>query len=198
MLDDEEERAQVAQAKSLLDGARAELTHAEGEFERAKPLSEERIFSDKQFAEAKYGLEVAKSKVAQAEAALAVAEVRLANRTISSPIDGIFLKKTKSIGESVERFEPVARIIDLSYLETVVYCDASLFGTISAGNQISVQVSKSDESPAAVIQGQVIYVDPIIDPASGTFRVRIRLPKSDSTAPGYTAVLLLKANSAQH
>jgi len=41
-----------------------------------------------------------------------------------------------------------------------------------------------------VVQGKVSYVDPIIDPTSGTFRIRVRLPNSEDTAPGYTAVLL--------
>jgi RND family efflux transporter MFP subunit len=190
ILDDNQEKAELAQAEAVLRASQAEVSHAEGEFERAKPLSEERIFSDKQFAEAKYALEVARSRLAQAEAAVALAKVRLADRTIISPFDGIFLKKSKSIGEAIERFEPVARLVDLSYLEIVVYCDASLFGSFNRDRAVSVQVSKSDDSPSVVVQGTVSYVDPIIDPASGTFRVRVRLPASGSTAPGYTAVLL--------
>ena len=195
VLDDDQERAELVQAESIRKAALAELAHAEGEFERAKPLSEERIFSDKQFAEAKYALDVARSRVAQADAAVELARVRLANRTITSPIDGIFLKKTKNIGEAVERFEPVARVVDLSYLEIVVYCDASLFGSIGQNHEIPVQVAKSDDSPAALVQGRVLFVDPIIDPASGTFRVRVHLPKSDVTAPGYTAILMPQSKS---
>lgn len=190
VLDDDQEKAELAQAEAVLRAAQAELEHAEGEFERAKPLNEERIFSNKQFAEAKYLLEVARSRLAQAQAAVALAKVRLADRTIVSPFDGIFLKKSKGVGEAIERFEPVARIIDLSYLEIVVYCDASLFGSFKGNNAVSVQVSKSDDSQVVVVQGTVTYVDPIIDPASGTFRMRVRLPASDVTAPGYTAVLL--------
>lgn len=190
VLDDHEERAQLAQAEAMLRGAQAELAHAEGEFERAKPLSEEKIFSNKQFAEARYALDVAQSRVAQAVASLQLAKVRLSDRTIVCPFDGIFLKRVKGVGEAVERFEPVARIIDLSFLEIVVYCDASLFGTFRVEQDVSVQVSKSEDGQASIVQGQVSYVDPIIDPASGTFRVRVRLPASPTTAPGYTAVLL--------
>jgi len=189
VLDDDQEKAEVAQAEAVLRGTEAEVGHAEREYDRAKPLSEERIYSDKQFDEAKYALETARSRAAQAQAALTLARVRLANRTITSPISGIFLKKSKQIGESVERFEPVARIIDLSYLEIVVYCDASLFDILSGKGEIAVQVSKSEDRHV-VVQGTVSYVDPIVDPSNGTFRIRVRIPSSADTAAGYTAILL--------
>lgn len=190
-LDDDQEKAELSQAESLLQGAQAELGHAEREFERAKPLTDERIYSDKQLSEATYVRETARSRLAQAQAAVDLARVRLANRTITAPFTGIFLKKTKNIGESVERFEPVARIVDLSFLEIVLFCDASLFDTLRKQTEVSLQVSKSDDRHV-VVRGRVTYVDPIIDPASGTFRIRIRLPNSPDTAPGYTAVLLLQ------
>lgn len=195
VLDDEQERAELAQAEAMLKGAQAELAHAEGEFERAKPLSEEKIFSSKQFAEAKYALELARSRVAQAQATLAIARVKLADRTVVSPIDGIFLKRAKNVGEAIERFEPIARIVDLSHLEITVYCDASLFGAFKERQLVSVQVSKSEAGHIAVVEGTVSYVDPIIDPASGTFRTRVRLPRSEVTAPGYTAILIPPGDS---
>jgi RND family efflux transporter MFP subunit len=188
VLDDDQEKAEVAQAEAVLRGAEADLERAEAEFERTKPLSAERIYSPKQFADSKFMLETARSRVAQAQAAVVLAKVRLANRTITSPINGIFLKKTKEVGESVERFEPVARIIDRSYLEIVVYCDASLYDTLSGRSEVAVQVSKSEDRHV-VVQGKVTYVDPIID-STGTFRLRVRLPDSGDIAPGLTAVLL--------
>jgi RND family efflux transporter MFP subunit len=198
-LDDDQEKAEVAQAEAVLRGAEADMERAEAEFERTKPLSAERIYSPKQFADTKFSLETARSRMAQAQAALVLAKVRLANRAITSPINGIFLKKTKEVGESVERFEPVARIVDLSYLEIVVYCDGSLYDTLSKRSEVAVQVSKSDDRHV-VVQGKVTYVDPIID-STGTFRIRVRLPSSEDIAPGLTAVLLpqskLTSNAAK-
>lgn len=188
VLDDDQEKAEVAQAEAILAGAQADLERALAEFERTKPLSAERIYSPKQFADSKFAMEAAKSRVAQAQAALDLAKVRLSNRAITSPIDGIFLKKTKEVGESVERFEPVARIIDRSYLELVVYCDSSLYETFYGRTEVAVQVSKSDDRNL-VIQGRITFVDPVID-STGTFRVRVRLPESSEIAPGLTAVLL--------
>ncbi|MBI4659562.1 MAG: efflux RND transporter periplasmic adaptor subunit [Verrucomicrobia bacterium] len=199
ILDDDQEKAEVAQAEAVLRGAEADMERAEAEFERTKPLSAERIYSPKQFADTKFALETARSRMAQAQAALVLAKVRLANRAITSPINGIFLKKTKEVGESVERFEPVARIVDRSYLEIVVYCDGSLYDTLSKRSEVAVQVSKSDDRHV-VVQGQVTYVDPIID-STGTFRIRVRLPSSEDIAPGLTAVLLpqlkLTSNAAK-
>lgn len=189
VLDSDQESAEVAQAEAVLRGSQADLDHAERDFERVKPLSQEQIYSDKQFSDARFAFEAAQSRVAQAQASLALAQVRLANRTIVSPIGGIFLKKTKNVGESVERFETVARIVDISSLAMVVYCDASLFEQLKDFRTALIQVYKNQET-FITVTGKVSYVDPIIDPMSGTFRMRIQLPLSRDVAPGYSAILL--------
>jgi RND family efflux transporter MFP subunit len=189
VLDSDQESAEVAQAEAVLRGSQADLDHAQRDFERVKPLSQEQIYSDKQFSDARFAFEAAQSRVAQAQASLALAQVRLANRTIVSPIGGIFLKKTKNVGESVERFETVARIVDISSLAMVVYCDASLFEQLKDFRTALIQVYKNQET-FITVTGKVSYVDPIIDPMSGTFRMRIQLPLSRDVAPGYSAILL--------
>jgi RND family efflux transporter MFP subunit len=191
VLDSNQEKAEVAVAEAVLRGAQAELDHARQDLDRAKPLSQEKIFSDKQFADAKYTFEVAQNRVMQAEASLSLAQSRLSNRTIASTIDGIFLKKTKNVGEAVDRFETVARIVDITAVKMEVYVDGSLFDSLKGAQAVRVQVFKSQDNYVTV-EGKVTFIDPIIDPMSGTFRVRVELTPSADVIPGYSAILLLQ------
>lgn len=188
-LDADEERGDVAQAEALVRGSRAEMERANAEFERIQTLSRDNIFSEKQILDAKTQAELARSKHEQSLASLQIARARLANRSIVSPIDGIFLKTNKAVGEAVERYETVARVVDIRSLEMVVFCDARYFSLFQTNQQVQVKVLKSpDDQP--IVSGVVSHIDPIVDPASGTFRVKVQLERSKAAVPGLTALLL--------
>lgn len=189
-LDMDTERAELAQAIALVDGAKAELDRTTSEYERARPLSAENIFSEKQLLEALTARDLAASRLAQAEAARDLAQSRLTSRTLTSPIDGIFLKTSKSVGEAVERFETVARVVDASRLEMLVYADARFFKTYTRGNQAKVRVTLPTGGQA-VVEGTVSHLDPIVDPATGTFRIRLQFEPTADVEAGYTAILLV-------
>jgi RND family efflux transporter MFP subunit len=189
-LDMDAERAELAQTIALVDGAKAELDRTTSEYERARPLSAENIFSEKQLLEALTARDLAASRLAQAEAARDLAQSRLTNRTLTSPIKGVFLKTSKSVGEAVERFETVARIVDASRLEMLVYADARYFKKFALGGKSKVRVSLPTGGQV-VVEGTVSHVDPIVDPATGTFRIRLQFEPTADVAAGYTAILLL-------
>ncbi|HWL17256.1 MAG TPA: efflux RND transporter periplasmic adaptor subunit [Opitutus sp.] len=188
-LDSNQERAELAQAKAAVRGADAELSRAENEFDRMQRLREDKIYSEKQLQEAKAAAELARSRQQQAVAAMELAKVRLENRDIVSPIDGIFLKTNKLVGEAVERYETVARVVDVTSLEMVVYCDARHFPLFKTGQQVQVRVLKSTEEQP-IVTGTISHVDPIIDPSSGTFRVKVRIERSADAIPGLPAILI--------
>lgn len=193
-LDADQERAEVAQAEAAVRGAAAEMERAAAEFERMQRLRDDKIYSDKQFLDAKAAAAQARSRFEQNEAGLQMARVRLANRTIVSPIAGIFLKTNKLVGEAVERYETVARVVDVTSLEMVVFCDAQYFSLFKAGQHVDVRVFKTTEEQP-IVPGTVVHTDPIIDPTSGTFRVKIKVERSENSVPGLSALLIAPAAS---
>jgi RND family efflux transporter MFP subunit len=189
-LDMDAERAELAQAVAMVAGAQAEFERTNSEYERARPLSVENIFSEKQLVEARTARDLAASRLAQTEAARDLAQTRLANRTLTSPIDGVFLKTSKSVGEAVERFETVARVVNSSRLEMLVYADAKYFKSFSPAKQVKVRVALPTGG-SQVIDAQVSHVDPIVDPSTGTFRIKLQIAVTNDISAGFTAVLLL-------
>ncbi|MDD2676886.1 MAG: efflux RND transporter periplasmic adaptor subunit [Methylacidiphilaceae bacterium] len=194
-LNSEEERAEISRAEAARAGAAAELAHAREEFARVEGLAKDGVSSQKQYQEAHFAVEAAQSRLQEREAGLEVARNRLEERLVRSPIDGIFFKKLKSIGESVERFEVVARVVDLSLLQMVVYCDAHLLGRSKVGDLRQIELLEGPFAGAKV-SAKVAYVDSLLDPATGTFRVKLILEPSEKTIAGISARLLLPGETS--
>ena len=192
-LDSNQEQAELAQAEAASRGAQADMERAKAEFERIQRLREDNIYSEKQFLDARAAAELAQSRYDQSRAAVELSRVRLANRSITSPIDGIFLKTNKLVGEAVERYETVARVVDVSSLEMVVFCDAEFFSLFRTGQQVDVRLFRSAEDQP-IVTGTVIHTDPIIDPSSGTFRIKIKIERSAQAVPGLAALLIAPAS----
>ena len=188
-LDMDSERAELAQTEAMVRGAKAELERAKAEYERARPLSAENIFSEKQLVDAKTTFELASSRLSQAEAARDLAKTRLHNRTLTSPINGVFLKTSKSVGEAVDRFETVARVVDASKLEMVVYADAKYFRKFRDVRSAKVAILLSPDS-TKFADAIVAHMDPVIDSATGTFRIKLQLDVAEDIVPGYTSLLI--------
>lgn len=196
ILDSRQEEAEVAQATASLHGTQADLERAGTEFARIEALFKDRIASDKQFEESRSLLKAAQARVEQAKAVLTLAQVRLDNRTLRAPIDGIFLKTVKSVGEAVERFETVARVVDASSLRFVVYGDYALLGRFLPGQKVSLQVQSSPEAENRV-DGIVLHIDPIVDSTSGTFRIIIEVKPSEKAIAGLSALLVTDSAPAR-
>ena len=105
-----------------------------------------------------------------------------------SPIDGVFFKKNKSVGESVARYEVVARVLDLSALELLLFLGPEYFGQFNLGDTVSLELLDGP-SRGVPVAGVVVFVDNVIDPASGTFRVRLEVGPTEQAVPGLGAKL---------
>lgn len=188
-LDDRAERIQLQNAEASLRRAEAERVKARKEFDRQKTLYDEKITSDKQFAEIVYALEQAESTCTQGLSSVQMAQLELDYRSIKSPCDGVFFKKFKSVGEAVQRNEIVARVIDDSALEVTVYASATYFGQIEVGQELSVQILDGPRTGDKV-KSTVTYADTLIDPASGTFRVKLEVQPAEGVYSGLGVMVL--------
>ena len=99
----------------------------------------------------------------------------LKQHSIRSPISGIIAERYLNPGESVED-QPLVKIAQIHPLRVEVVMPAERYGHIHRGDRAVVQL---DDSQGSTHRVQVVIVDPIIDPASGTFRVTLELPNPD-------------------
>jgi RND family efflux transporter MFP subunit len=124
-------------------------------------------------------LQKARENRALAKLDLERARAQLDQRTIKSPISGIIVERFVAPGEFVDN-QPLIRVAQMDPLRVEVILPAKMFRQIKPG-------MKADVIPEIYADGSysstVAIVDRVIDPASGTFGVRLELPNPDYRLP---------------
>lgn len=121
---------------------------------------------------AKIELAKAKDKREIAQLNLELAQAQLELKTIKSPIDGIVVDLYAMVGESVAD-RPIMKLAQIDPLRVELIAPTEYFGLIARGMEVEIQ----PERPAnRTYKATVTVVDQLIDPASGSFTVRMILP----------------------
>lgn len=114
----------------------------------------------------------ARENRSQAQLNLQQARTELALRTIKSPINGIVVDVYAQPGESVAE-RTIMKLAQIDPLRVELIAPTEYFGLIEKGMEVEIQ----PERPAdRVFRAEVTIVDQLIDPASGSFTVRMALP----------------------
>jgi RND family efflux transporter MFP subunit len=191
-LDSAVERAalQVASARAGMDGAllsrRASAELEARRRDRARKLFEENTLSldareevETQARVAAFEAVRAREDQRLAQLELERAQADLARRSIRSPIRGVVIDRSMSPGEVVDD-ETILRIAQIDPLWVETLLPAADFGSVRAGMRAAV----TPEIPGDEVHvAEVVVVDRVIDPASGTFTARLALPNPEHAIP---------------
>ena len=188
-----------SQASAELQAAISNQNFAGQKYQRSKDLVSRNFISQHALDESANELKVAEQKVIQAqqqlkiwERELGMAEAQLSMRTLKSPFDGVIIERYLSLGERMEE-KPIFRIAQINPLRVEVIVPASLFGTIKVGNTALVSPALTSVAP---LNATITLVDKVIDAASNTFRVRLRLPNPNHKIPAGLRCKIDFTNSA--
>jgi membrane fusion protein, heavy metal efflux system len=188
--DVEQAGVQAAEVRARIDAdvraAEANLTLARQRHARAVQLLEQGFVSSQAAEQARAEQEVAKQKLAQARAQkqvsareLGVVRAQLGQRTLRSPFSGVVIDRYVNVGERVED-KPLLRLAMLDPLRVEVVVPASRYGSVAVQDRLAVQPELPGVAP---LVAQVTHVDKVIDAASNTFRVRMKLPNPGNRLP---------------
>jgi RND family efflux transporter MFP subunit len=194
-LDDEEYQQQVAQAEADLKMARANLEDVQNslelarkELERAETLYKKGILSDAQFdsTRAQFNAQqsrykVALAQVANREAALETARVRLSYTKIVASWE-----KGSNIRYVGERFvdegallsvnTPIISVIEIQPIVAVIYVTDKEYFRIKPGQPVRVS---SSAFPAKTFTGKVARVAPLLKETSRQARIEIEIDNEE-------------------
>ena len=184
---------ELARSRASMEGdlksaqARVELTRKK--YERAEELVKKNFVSasSRDDAEGEYRLASEQLRAAQENRRLAELEVRraeevLAQRGIHSPVAGLVVDVVLRPGEltSSNQKDPIARLVEVDPLNVELILPVREHGKIKLGQVGHVM----PEAPVGgVYTARVEVVDRMLDAASGTFGVRLRLPNPGNKIP---------------
>jgi len=114
-----------------------------------------------------------------AQLALEEARVRLALKQVVSPISGYVVETGKAEGEYVDE-QPLVTLVNIDPLFVEVVAPSSYLGRVQKGMQAKVIPEAPMNSPHPA---RVSIVDPIVDAASGTIRIRLEMANPGGKIP---------------
>jgi RND family efflux transporter MFP subunit len=101
-------------------------------------------------------------------------------RLIRSPTDGVVTEVKLRPGEYVYETTPIVTIIQIDPLKVDLVAPAEYYGTLKVGMTAQVELL----SPLNITRpAEIDAIDPQIDVATDTFRIRLNMPNSDGAIP---------------
>lgn len=157
-IDDERLKLELARAEADLRRLRQDL-------ERQREMHERDMISTEAFERLQYEFEAQ-------QAGHELARLQLSYTSITAPIDGVVSERMIKVGNMVSTTEPVFRVTALDPLIATLHVPERELSRLAPGQ---VAALRADAIPGERFVGVVDRISPVIDAASGTFRVTVEL-----------------------
>lgn len=154
--------AQVKQAQSVLDQARAQLARV------TTPSAND--------------LKTAQAQVAQAQAALDIAKQNITNTKIVAPMDSTILWIGPHVGETVTPGAPAITLADLKHMQVQVGVDENTLALLKVGQTATIML---DALPGKTLTGKVSRINQMASMAAGIVSVPATVNIDSTDAPIY-------------
>lgn len=203
-LDARPAQARIAQSQAALIGARAETAEAEKTVERLAPLMQSGYISQQEFDDARVALETARARAGTAGAELESARLDAQYAQIRSPIAGRVGRIAIRQGSLVQAGgEPLTTVVAPGALDVRSALSEAdwpqVIAARAAGRVMAEVRPDSLGAPveqASAVQGELVFVDTQIDPATGAVPLKVRIAGSPGALmPGQGVRLRLMLGS---
>ena len=183
LLAEEGDQVRAGQVLARIDGDRVRLEaqrqlatvhKLENNFRRSQELAAQKLVSAEASDQIRYDLE-------SARASYALAKLELSYTNITAPISGVVAQRMVKPGNLITLNAPVFRIVNNSHLEGVLNAPEREMARLKTGLPVRMVV---DAVPGKVFAGKVDRVSPVMDSASGTFRVVCVFDNAPELRPG--------------
>jgi len=185
-LDDSIQRETVELAKATANGTVAiqyeqnQLASAQNQYDKVKDNpgfnDTEKRQKELEVKQAELAVEKAQEDQREDQIKLKREQITLDHMTIVSPIDGSVLRVNKQAGEETDE-NPLIVVVQMSKLNAVFFPPKEFFGKVHVGDKVMLDIEGEQR------EATVVTVDPIIDQASGMFRVKMEVDNADGRIP---------------
>jgi RND family efflux transporter MFP subunit len=207
-IDDRDYQAQLRQAYADRELAAANVKLAQAKLERERVLFGQHVISQDQLDVSENASLVARANLNRAEAEIAYAQFNVEQCQITSPIDGVVLKKYRELGDTInyggdiEAGGGTTDIVQLADTEDMrVEADISEndIAKVVMGMPATVAL---DAYPERSFDARVVKIYPEADRQKGTLKIEVKILKPDLTIvrPEMSAKItfMIAAGPSQH
>jgi RND family efflux transporter MFP subunit len=166
-LDDKDVRAQLHELRAREDFAKRELNRQTELIGRGSTTTQ--------------AYERASMDLRSLQGLISVQLEKLADYTITAPIDGVVLRRDGEVGEIADVGQVLFRIGVLRPLQIVAEVNEEDIPRVAVGQTVLL---RTDAFPERRLTGKVREVTPIGDPVAKTYRIKAALPDDTPLLPG--------------
>jgi len=175
-----ESTVEIQRAEAAWELAKVKEAGVREAVERGAGTSFELQEAELQTKSAELTLELLRQRKREAELELAQAEALHAQRELTAAIDGVVDLVLVAEGDTVEAFDPIARLVSAHRLWVDVSAPTRRTLGLSVGAPAWVRYTDDPESP--VVEGVIKHLAQVADASSGTRLVRVEVG-NDSGGP---------------
>lgn len=174
-LDTPELNWQLAQQKSMLLSAEANLDLAEDNLVRLQELAREGVVSDQQLKAAEAQAKVAAAQVKQSKASIALMETQLSNSVITSPIAGTVVARSLDVGAMALPSTPIMTIAESGALQVRLQVPERDLPQVNEGGRLHVT---SVALPGERFPARIREISEMLDPQTRLIPVKADLERN--------------------
>jgi membrane fusion protein (multidrug efflux system) len=163
--------------RSGIEIANVSLATAKANFAERSAKRNEELFGDDLLSS--HERDEIETEMLVAAMELKVKKEELAMRSVYSTVDGVVIERHNNAGEYVST-DPVVEVAVLDPLYAEVLMPFERFSDFSKGQELTISLPFPINSSH---KANITIIDPIIDSASGTFRMRLELPNKNYAIP---------------
>ncbi len=194
-LDPQNEETSLQASRAQLVAARAQQVDARNNFGRMRDLVAEDAVSRASFDQSEVLMKTADSAVESAQSQVTLAENRLSYTRLVPDVSGVVTAVGAEPGEVVGAGRMIVEVAKEGSRDAVFDFPAAVKDSMPANPDIMVALTMEPKATAA---GRIREVSPRADPATGTFRVRVRLIDPPATMRlGSTVTLRMKRGATE-
>src|SRR6266568_2477883 len=184
-IDDRDYQAQLRQAIAIRDVAKANLHLLQDKADRARYLIKTGAISTDDFETAITAAEVAQAELGRDEAAIDYAKFNVNQCVITSPINGIILKKYRELGDTINfggqiqaggGATDIAQLADTDDMRAEVDINEADIAKVGIGSPATVAL---DSYPDKQFDAALVKVYPAADRQKGTVKVEVQIGRPD-------------------
>lgn len=169
-------RLESQRAEAAVTRNQAAVDDAQRDFDRKQGLLEKGSVAQALYDKTKGALDQARAALAEAEATRALAQQRLEDVVLVSPIDGIVAERHADVGERLGEATVAFVIVQVSPVRVRFRLPERHLASVRRGQVVRARV---DPFPDEVFEGTVTNVVYAVDAATRTFVVEAEIPNRD-------------------
>jgi len=167
-IDDADAQAKALQAEAQMHKSQATFSHAEAAIPK-------QLIPQFEYEQDKFDLQAQR-------AAYESAKLQLSYTHILAPVDGVIAERSVKLGNLIQANQNMFRIVGMDPLQAVLNVPERQLGILKAGQAVQLE---ADALAGKSFAGDILRIAPVVDAASGTFRVTCQFhDKTGQIKPG--------------